>query len=176
MIQTAVIQIDSTDYRFPQVTDKHFGMDKAGCILVYFYARFQQRRIMRFCQRVGNCLVGNSRQYQRDIDTPLRRKLQRCLQLPVQNQIWRHNMYIGQGPIENIHINPLPQLVIIKRTVPIRNHITLCSLHRLRRIRKKLRRPKLLLINPPHLQEHQSKAFDCLSLQHNGSILPMPEP
>ncbi len=84
-------------------------------------------------------------------------------------------MYIRQRTVQNIHIHPLTQFIIIKRTVPIRNDKSLSLLDRKRRIRKKPRRLILCFVNMPHLQKHQGKAFYCLTLYHHGSILPMPE-
>ena len=32
-------------------------------------------------------------------------------------------MYIAPGPVQDIHVNPLPHLFAVQRTVPVRDHI-----------------------------------------------------
>lgn len=58
-------------------------------------------------QRVRNALVRLARQDEVDIHAPLRRELEGCFQLPVQNQVGCHDVDVLPGPVEQVDINQL---------------------------------------------------------------------
>ena len=180
MVQAAVIQIDGSHHSFSVVADKNLGMNKTRRVFIDSDTGFQQGFIMGLCQCIGNLLVRNPRQNHCHIHPPLRSIFQSSLHLPIQNQIGCHDVHIPKRPVEDIHVNPLSQLVIIQRPVPVRHNIAsrlLCSVALRNRCRKYelFRKFQCFFIDIPHLQEHQRKALHRLSLQHNGRILPMSE-
>ena len=99
MIETAVIQVNCPHHRLPCIADKRLGMDKAQGVLVNFHTRCNKRGVMGFGQRIGNPFVRNPRQDQRHLHASLRRKLERRLHLPVQNQVGSHNVNILNGTV-----------------------------------------------------------------------------
>ena len=84
-------------------------------------------------------------------------------------------MHIFQGAVQNIHVNSFAHLIVVQRTVPVRNDIASGMVCREGRIRKELRSFIFSFINAPHLQKHQGKTSHRITFQHNGGIFPMPE-
>ena len=177
VIKAAVIQIDCTDDRLSVITDKGLGMDETRRVLIQPDSRIQQPSIVRLCQRIGQLFVRDSRQDDPDIHTALRGILQGCFHFPVQNQIRRHDMDIVGSAVENIHVDRLPHLVLIQRTVGKGNNISfrLLRFYRGLHFRRKLQLLPVALVGIPKLQKHQRKAFRSLALQHHSGILPVPE-
>ena len=71
------------------------------------------------------------------------------LHLVVQNEIGRHDMHVVLGPVEDVHIDALPHLIIVQWTVAVGHHIAL-RLHR-RRGQQRLVPAGFLLRQVPHL-------------------------
>ena len=149
VIQAPVIQIDGTNHRLYVIAGEDLGVDKARRILVQLHSRRRQVLIVRFCQRIGGLLVRNARQDQLHIHSTLGSEFQGRLHLVVQNEIGRHDMHVVLGPVENVHIDALPHLIIVQWTVAVGHHIAL-RLHR-RRGQQGLVPAGLLLRQVPHL-------------------------
>ncbi len=126
-------------------------------------------------QRIGNPFVRNPRQDQRHLHASLRRKLERRLHLPVQDQIRCHDMYVLKRPVQHIHIHPLPHLILVQRPVAVGNHIPFGIPYLQCGIGQKRLKLSLSAVHHPHLQKHQGKALHRLPFQHDCSILPVPE-
>ena len=104
---------------------------------------------MGFRQRIGRLFIRDARQDQLHIHPTLGSEFQSRLHLVVQNEIGCHNMYIVLGPVENVHIDALPHLIIVQWTVAVGHHIAL-RLHR-RRGQQGLIPARLLFRQIPHL-------------------------
>ena len=102
-------------------------------------------------QGIGRGLVRNTRQNQRHIHAPLRREFQSSLHLSVQNQIRGHDVDVLPGTVEDVHVHPLPHLVLVQRAIPVGDHIPRGILRRMGRIRQEAVKLRLLFINAPHL-------------------------
>ena len=68
-VQAAEIEVDRTDYRAHIITDKHFGMDEARCVLIDLHACFHQPFIIGMRQRKRIFFVRDVRQDEFDIYT-----------------------------------------------------------------------------------------------------------
>ena len=128
---------------------------------------------MGFRQGIGGLFIRDARQDQLHIHSTLGSEFQSRLHLIIQNEVGRHDMYIVFGPVENVHIDALPHLIIVQWTIAVGHHIAL-RLHR-RRGQQRLVPAGFLLRQVPHLQEHQGKALHRLSPQEDGGILPVAE-
>ena len=78
-------------------------------------------------------------------------------------------------PVQDIHVYRLTDPVIVERTIAIRNDIARRIHGSLRLSCYPWRKFRFLIIEIPHLQEHQGKAPYGISFQHHGRILPMSE-
>ena len=95
----------------------------------------------------------------------------------IQNQIWRHNMHIIFCIVQNIHIDKLAHILMIQRTVTVRNHIAFPFRHAITiRCIQIFFIILLRFIYVPYFQKHQSKVSYRLSLNHNRSIFPGSKP
>ena len=85
-------------------------------------------------------------------------------------------MQIVLCAIDHIQIDLLSYRFIVQRAVPVRNHkarSTVC-----RHISRNVQIPGVIFflhVDVPHLQEHQGKAANRISLDHDSGIFPMPE-
>ena len=149
MVQAPVIQIDGTNHRLHVVADEDLGVDKARRILVQLYPCRRQVLIVGFRQRIGRLFIRDARQDQLHIHPTLGSEFQSRLHLVVQNEIGCHDMHVVLGPVENVHIDALPHLIIVQWTVAVGHHIAL-RLHR-RRGQQGLIPARLLFRQIPHL-------------------------
>ena len=104
-------------------------MNKARRILVQLHPRCRQVLIVGFRQRIGRLFIRDARQDQLHIHPTLGSEFQSRLHLVVQNEVGRHDMHVVLGPVENVHIDALPHLIIVQWTVAVGHHIAL-RLHR----------------------------------------------
>ena len=123
LIQAPEIQIDAADHRLLIIRNKFLGMHKARCILIDLYARLQQLRIIRPCNRKDNLFVRYMRQDQLDIHTSSRCIGQCCDQLIVNDQIRCHDVHVLLCLVQHIQINALCNIKTVDRVIIIGNHI-----------------------------------------------------
>ena len=122
-IQAAVIHIDRTDHRLFIVGHIRFGMDKARCILIDMNSRTEKFFIIstRHLKRVP--FIRNMGQDQLHLHAALGRVCERLNHLIANNQIGRHDVDVLLGSIQHIQIDMLAHILIIERTVRIRNDV-----------------------------------------------------
>ena len=173
VVKAAVIQIDGAHHRLLIVCHKDLGMDEAGAVLIDLHAGGKQRAVMGLGQGPGHLFIRDARQHQAHIHAPLGRELQSGLHLAVQDQVGGHDIDIALRTVENVHIHPLPHLVVVQRAIPIGQHVAPCLRRRLGGIGQEAVDLQLLLVHAPHLQEHQRKAGHRLAPEADGGILPM---
>ena len=123
-IQAAKIEVDRADDCADVITHKHLRMYKPRRIFKNFNSCPDQPGIIRLRQSKGILLIRNMGHNNRHIHTTLCRKGQGGNHLLIQNQIWRHDMYIIDCPVYDIKINILRQILIVNRAVSIRHDIS----------------------------------------------------
>ena len=171
VVEAAVIQIDGAHHGLTVIHHKDLGVNKARHPLRNFDARADEGRIVGLGQRVRNALVRLARQDEVDIHAPLRRKLEGCFQLPVQNQVGRHDVDVLPGPVEQVDINQLAHPFPVQRAIAVRGRKALGP----RRGRDGLLEVSFKLRLPgdiPHLQKDGRQRADRLALQHDSGIFP----
>ena len=95
----------------------------------------------------------------------------------IQDQIRRHNMHIIFRTVQNVQIDKFAYIFMVKRTVAVRDHITV-SLHHAVAVGGIQISLIIFLrfIHIPDFQEHQREVSYRLSLDHDRGIFPGSEP
>ncbi len=121
-VKAPKIQVNCSNNGGFIITDKNLCMDKSWSIFIDLYPGFNQFRVVRTRQQIGIFLIGDVRHHQHRINPALGGKGQCSNHFIVQNQIRRHHMDIVPGLVNDIHIDPLPDIFSVQRTVAVRNH------------------------------------------------------
>src|SRR5699024_11774208 len=121
-IQTAVVQIDGSHHRLLVIGHETFRMEKSRLKLVNLYPCLQKFRVKGLCHCKSIGFVRDARHKDLYVYPSPGRIGKSRDHLIIQDQIWRHNMYISFCIIKEIHINRLSGAILIQETVTIRDY------------------------------------------------------
>ena len=185
-VKAAVVHVDGANHRLFIVADKIFGMDEAGRELEDAHARLQKLRIKGLRHGEGIGLVRNAGHEDPHVHAASGRIGQRGHHLVVQDQVWRRDVHIAFGIVDDVHVNGFPHMDGVHGTVRVGNDEALSvprfglseagkqlsQRKRLRKVGGKIR-VLFLRIQVPGLKEHAGKASDRIASQADGAVLPV---
>ena len=151
-------------------------MDKARFIFIDLYTCFQKFVIIGLCQGKGRLFIRDMGHDDPDFYSSFGCIDQGHKKFMIQDQIWGHNMDIILCRIQDIHVHLFSHSLAAIRAGTIGDHKAVIG-HR-----KFPGCPVALIIfrsffrNIPHFQEHISKVFHSLPLDHHCRVLPVAKP
>ena len=98
-------------------------MDEARRVLIDLDAAFDQFLIIGLCNRECIPFIRNMGHDDNDLDSAFRHPGEGSDHLIIQNQVWRHNMYILLRMVQDMEIHFLPNILVVKWAIRIRDDI-----------------------------------------------------